>query len=235
MRIHLLQHVHFEGLASIAPVFEADGCLLTKSCLYNDEPLPSLDQFDMLIVMGGPMSIHDEQEYPWLVDEKAFILSAIEQDKTVLGICLGAQLIASVLGATISRNPKKEIGWFPVTRNSNSNREWHKIFPEKLNAFHWHGETFSLPKNAELIYSSEACENQGFIFGHKVVALQFHMETTAESAMALIKHCAEELVEGRYIQTKEALLRADGSEYSAINSVMEKLIEKLIGIGKQIG
>ena len=148
--------------------------------------------------MGGPMGVYDESVYPWLAEEKAFIKQIIAQNKPVLGICLGAQLIAEVLGAHVRKNDQREIGFFPLTGDG-------KIFPAEFMAFHWHGDTFGIPDGAVHLASSAACKNQAFIYRDKVLALQFHLETTDESLLSLYEHCQNEITGGPFIQTLEKM------------------------------
>ena len=115
MRAHYLQHVPFEGLGIIKPWLKVQGYELTNTPFYESALLPDPGEIDLLIVMGGPMSVNDEAEFPWLIDEKRFIRRCIEEDTSVLGICLGAQLIASSLQSRVYPNRVKEIGWFPIT------------------------------------------------------------------------------------------------------------------------
>src|SRR5579872_4106629 len=114
MRYHSLQHVSFETPGLLGDFIRARGDSLSATALYHGHALPVTDDFDVLIIMGGPMSIHDEEDYPWLRAEKELIAAAIREEKKVLGICLGAQLIAAVSGARVYRNPVKEIGFWPV-------------------------------------------------------------------------------------------------------------------------
>jgi len=138
MKLHWLQHVPFEGLGIIEEWAETNSFEFSCTRLHADEQLPRIGSFDWLVVMGGPMGIYDHEEHPWLVAEKRFIKNAIDAGKTVLGICLGAQLIADVLGAKVYAGPQKEIGWFPIRRAEGA----PEIIPEELTAFHWHGDTF---------------------------------------------------------------------------------------------
>jgi GMP synthase-like glutamine amidotransferase len=223
MRIHTLQHVDFEGLGSIEEWATAHGETITCSRLFANEPLPGVEEFDWLIVMGGPMNIYQEDSYPWLRQEKALIKEAIEEGKVVLGVCLGAQLIADVLGARVSKNRFREIGWFPLTE---AHTIMTGIIPAKALVMHWHGDTFGLPPGAELLASSEACTNQGFIYRDRVVGLQFHLETTPKSLSALIDHGQDELEPGPYIQTPIEML-ADPSRFTAINQMMAALLDHL--------
>lgn len=229
MRVHFLQHVPFEGLGSIERWIDERSLAVSSTQLYRGDSLPELDEFDSLIVMGGPMGVCDLSTYPWLSAEKQFIGEAIRHDKVVLGVCLGAQLIASALGARVYANPEREIGWFPVEcTEADAACSFGEIFPTGIEAFHWHGDTFDLPDGAVHLARSAACENQAFSFGQRVLALQFHLETTPTAAMALIEHCADELRDGRYVQQPLAMLsRADRFEQA--NEVMFRILDDLHG------
>jgi len=223
VRVHYLQHVPFEGLGSIGPWLRAAGADVTATRFFEDPRLPSVAELDMLVVMGGPMSVNDEAVLPWLVDEKRFVREAIGQGKPVLGICLGAQLIASALGARVYPNRVKEIGWFPVSAPPVSRADLFQL-PSSIEVFHWHGETFDLPPGAVRLASSEGCVNQAFQLGDGVVGLQFHLETTPESAREIVANCRDELVPGPYVQDEGVLLAAGPGKYGAINAVMAVLL-----------
>jgi len=227
MRIHTFQHVPFEGLGSIRPFLESAGQTLTFTPFYQSADIPDLDAIDALIVMGGPMSVNDETGFPWLVQEKAFVRRAVETGKPVLGICLGAQLIASALGARIYKNAAKEIGWFPV-RKVHGGRTHGFAFPESVLAFHWHGETFDLPTNATLLASSEACANQAFQIGACAIGLQFHLETTPETAQTITAHCRDELIPAPYVQTEQEILSAAPETFQTINRIMGHVLLYLL-------
>lgn len=227
MRIHYLQHVPFEDPANILVWAGKRGHALSKTLLFKDEPLPDTDSFDMLVVMGGPMGVYDEDSCPWLAQEKRFIEGAIGEGKTVLGVCLGAQLIADVLGARVYRNAHKEIGWFPVTLTGEAKES--SIFgtlPEDFTAFHWHGDTFDIPSGCTRTAGSEGCKNQAFEYEGRVVGLQFHLESTVESIGRLIENCGDELVEGRYIQSAGEML-SRGEEIKIIGNTMGLLLDRL--------
>lgn len=227
MKVHYLQHVPFEGLGSIESVLREKGHQLSFTHLYTDQPLPLVEDIDWLIVMGGPMGIDEEEIYPWLRAEKKFINDAIHAGKIVLGICLGAQLIAEVLGARVYKNKHREIGWFNISRLPQvSNTILSRAIPEQAEVFHWHGDTFDIPQGAIDLAASEACKNQGFILDDRVVALQFHLETTMQSATSLIENCRDELDDSRYVQSENELL-ASSQRFPNINQIMLSVLEAL--------
>jgi GMP synthase-like glutamine amidotransferase len=227
IRIHCLQHVPFEGLGYIASWVTARGHSLQVTRLYDREMLPASESFDWLIVMGGPMNIYEEDVYPWLAEEKKFIARAIGEGKIILGICLGAQLIADVLGARVSRNEYKEIGWYPVTLTEQGRRS--PFFNDDLHqfpAFHWHGDTFDLPTGANRLAESDGCRNQAFSYADHVLALQFHLESTPASIRDLIVNCGEEIIPGPYVQNTEDM-SAEADKTVCTNRLMERILEEL--------
>jgi len=225
MRIHVFQHVPYEGLGSIARWAEKKGHSCSSTHFYKGDPLPSHDSYDLLLILGGPMSANDDFNIDWLKAEKQFIREAIQQEKMLLGICLGSQLIARVLGASISKNQDREIGWFPITATPNA---MVLGLPQQFQAFHWHGDTFTLPEGATPIGRSEGCEQQGFIYQDRVVGLQFHLETTPDAARELIDACEHEAKEGGpHIQPVEAML-LDLELFAEANQRMEQIMSYML-------
>ncbi|MCK4377796.1 MAG: type 1 glutamine amidotransferase [Deltaproteobacteria bacterium] len=230
LKIHYFQHVPFEGLGSIATWAQNAGHQISVTRFYAGEHPPPVNLIDWLIIMGGPMSVAKEERYPWLAAEKTFINQTIDQGKRVLGICLGAQLIASVLGADVYPNPQREIGWFPVYPTMEASKSpIANHLPNGLNVFHWHGDTFDLPKGAAHLMRSQACENQAFMVGDRILGFQFHLETTLESAAALVKNCADDLRSGPFVQDAETILTGE-ERFNRINQSMESILEYLAGI-----
>lgn len=222
-RTHILQHVPFENIGSIATWLDKTGTTVTYTRFFEDARLPDLAGLSLIIIMGGPMSVNDESALPWLRLEKEFIRDAVNSGVSVLGVCLGAQLIASALGARVYRNPHKEIGWFPVEAVAGGKDIF--IFPKKFSAFHWHGETFDLPGGAALLARSQACKNQAFQIGRKVIGLQFHLEVTRESVRSILGNCGTELARaGRYVQTASELNRVNNAAYARINNIMDSML-----------
>ena len=202
MRIHYLQHVPFEDLANIAVWAAERGHTVTGTGLFCGNSLPAVDSIDLLVILGGPMNVDAHDAYPWLSEEKQLIGRAIASGKSVLGICLGAQLVAKVLGGRVVRNGHKEIGWFPVSlANAAHASPFFRNLPREFTAFHWHGDTFGIPAGGTLLAGSEACSNQAFQYGPHVLGLQFHLEYSNASIAKMIHHCGDELVGGPYVQS----------------------------------
>ncbi len=226
-KLHYFQHVPFENLGVIEAWAEIHDFSLSASRLYESPVVDMPADIDWLVVMGGPMGADDHDEYPWLVDEKKAIARAIEKGKVVLGICLGAQLIAEVLGASIRKNAYKEVGWFPVFLERKSlDHPLAQIFPSQWDAFHWHGDTFDIPDGARLLATSSACRSQGFVYGDRVVGLQFHMEITRAGAESLVKHCAADLAADEFVATPDQILAPD-APFEASHKVMTQLLDHL--------
>jgi GMP synthase (glutamine-hydrolysing) len=223
MNIHWIQHVSFEGLGCIGPWLTENGHTATRTRLWAGDMFPDLGKVDGLIVMGGPMGVYDEDIYPWLAAEKAFIREIIAQDKPVLGICLGAQLIAEVLGAKVWKNDQKEIGFFPVRHTPEAVARGAD--PE-FTAFHWHGDTFGIPEGAVRLASSEATANQAFLYKDNVLGLQFHLETTEESLMSLCENAGDEITGAPFIQTLEKM-RPYFPTLGNANALMHSILSQL--------
>ncbi|RUM89702.1 MAG: amidotransferase [Thermodesulfatator sp.] len=230
MKLHYLQHVPFETPRAILEWAKEREFSFSATRFFAGEDLPE-DLPDFLVIMGGPMSAHDEDRYPWLAEEKTYLKKAVEAGIPVLGICLGAQLLAEVLGAKVYKGPYREIGWFPVELTAEG-RE-HPLFrglPSRFVAFHWHGETFDLPQGALHLARSAGCEHQAFVWGERVLALQFHLEMTPEGAEDLLKHCPEDLhPPGPYVQEEQGV-RGKPEFYQEARGILFRLLDRLSGL-----
>jgi GMP synthase-like glutamine amidotransferase len=207
-RIHYFQHVPFEGLGSIGDWISINGHTLTVTKFFENADLPEISDIDWLIIMGGPMNVYYEEQFPWLKEEKRFIRQAIDAGKTVLGICLGSQLISSALGVKIYKNGENEIGWFDIelTPLAQSGKLFYDM-GSRIKVFHWHGDTFDLPENAIHLASSDCTKNQAYVYKNRVLALQFHLEPTLDSLKQMIEGGRDELTIGKYVQSEKELLR----------------------------
>lgn len=205
MHIHYLQHIPYEDLGMMLAWAQEKGMTITKTGMFQYETLPGTHDYDWLIILGGPMNIYQENDYPWLIQEKKYIHESIRQGKRVLGICLGAQLIADCLGAKTVKAPHKEIGWYPVkfVQPQLSFGEG-----QELMGFHWHQDMFNIPAGAKLIACSRACPHQGFTYNDgQIIGLQFHMELTQKGIQQLLHHGQEDLDSSRFVQTKKVIIQ----------------------------
>lgn len=220
MNVHILQHVSFEGIGSIDKWLNQRNANVSYTRFYESTDLPTLPEIDLIIIMGGPMSVHDELECPWLVEEKKFLREAIKAGIPMLGICLGAQLLASALGAEVYKCSQKEIGWFDIAKVPNTGFQ----FPDTITVFHWHGETFTLPEGAVQLARSAACEQQAFQYGKNIIGLQFHLETTQETIVLMVENCHEELVADIFIQPESVVQSVKVENYEKINNLMSCIL-----------
>jgi GMP synthase (glutamine-hydrolysing) len=225
MKIHYLQHAPFEKLDAIKEWVAQKGYDLSCTHTYRSDPLPALNDFDFLIIMGGPQNLNEIEQYPYLAIEIELVKQAIQAKKLVLGICLGAQMIGEALGAKTQPSPNKEVGVFPVALTSAALSDpMLKSFPQQFDALHWHYYMPGLPQGAELLAYSAGCPNQMFRYGEHVYAVQFHMEMTSSNVSSLIENCAKDLDPGPHTMSKEDLLACD---IQSINQRMHALLELL--------
>lgn len=241
MHVLVFQHVPFEDLGAMAPWLDERKALVQVIRQYEPESglLPALSAVDLIIVLGGPMSVHDTDHYPWLDAEKAYIQSALRAKTPILGLCLGAQLIAEQLGGTVRKNLLLEIGWWPVYWHAAAQHIWPECQcafgaePEAIEAagtrvFHWHGETFDLPAEAQLLAHSDACVNQGFLYRDHVVGLQFHLEMTPETVGHLLADGEDELVDSPFVSSAEKMMLEPADTYALNQRLMGKLLQYLV-------
>jgi GMP synthase-like glutamine amidotransferase len=231
VRIHVIRHVSFEGPGNIAAWALERGHHLSESDQSKGQALPAVDSFDLLVLMGGPMSVNDETAFGWLKPEKELVRQTLAAGKKILGVCLGAQMIASALGARVYPNALKEIGWFPLEATTMGKA--HPLLaglPAVLNAFHWHGETYDLPQGVSHLYRSSVCENQVYALGVQVLALQCHVEVTFESMQAMIDHGRDELdLQKPFIQAEAAML-AQQEKLGLLKPLVFQLLDHFVSL-----
>jgi GMP synthase (glutamine-hydrolysing) len=189
VRVLAFRHVPFETLGAIEPALESRGIAFDYADLYRTgAELPDASRYDGLIFLGGPMSANDP--LPYLRTEMAVIDRAVALGTPVLGVCLGAQLIARTLGARVYRNAQREIGWFDIHLAAGAASD--PVFSglrESETVFHWHSDTFDLPVGAELLARSDRTERQAFRYGRALYGLQFHLEVTPQM---IVNWCMED-------------------------------------------
>ncbi len=225
MRIHWFQHVEFEGLGLIEPWLRARGHEITATRWWAGERAGAeATACDWLIVMGGPMNVYQHRDHPWLPEEKAAIAAAVAAGKRVLGVCLGAQLIADVLGGKVMQNAEREIGWWPVKILAETKPGLGAAATEAT-VLHWHGDTFTLPSGAVRLAESAACAQQAFAVGARVLGLQFHLEMGAGTAAEIATACADDLaVGGRWVQTAEQIREGAYANAQSASTLLARLL-----------
>lgn len=225
-RLHALQHVAFEGPGHIGWWALQNGIKLARTQLHQAKGLPDLDDVDGLVVLGGPMSVHDEDAHPWLADEKALISEAIEAGIPTLGVCLGAQLIAEVLGGEVIPADQAEIGWAPIqTTDAAADHPLSQQLVDGQEVLHWHAETVELPPEAVHLATSQACEHQAFAYEDHVLGLQFHLEMDQADVQHLAEASPDDLArEGPHVQTLEEMISEPG-RFEACHATLDGLLD----------
>ena len=195
----ILQHLECEDLGLIANVLEPCGIEPFYIRTYEGQEVPrTIDSFHGLIIMGGSMGVYEQDRYPFLTDEIAFIRDALQKNKPILGVCLGSQLLASTLGAEVRKGTQKELGWNTVTLTEWAFEDplWQGL-PSQFMGFHWHGDIFDLPKGAIHLASSSRTSFQAFRYGQKAYGFLFHLEVTEENIQDMITSFPDELAQAK--------------------------------------
>lgn len=221
MHIYFLQHANYDGPARLADWLTGMGHSHNICHLYADEAPPRLEDCDGLILLDGPQDLDDSERHPWLKREKKLVMRALKSNKPVLGIGLGAQLIATSLGSIVSRGTYAETGWHTINLASESPFD----LPEHFEAFHWHRNIFALPEDALPLGASAASPMQGFAWDHgRVIGLQCRLETTYASAEALLTHASLRWQEeGPYAQSREEIL-ADPKRFDLLAALLDRVL-----------
>ena len=218
MKVVAIQHVPTEPMGYIEDILKEKGIEYEYVKVYETNEVKVSDATH-IVIMGGPMGVYEEKEYPFLVQEKELIKQAIKSGIPILGICLGAQLIASALGKNVYPY-KRELGWFEVKKHEDD--EVVSDLPDRLIVFQWHNDTFDLPDGAKLLYIGDEVRNQAFRF-EKAIGLQFHLEMTPE----LVKTWVEN--EKNISEDEKRKILLESEKYIAIsNEYCKKLVESFL-------
>ena len=230
MHIHYFQHNHFEDLGYIGDWAKSKN-ITTSVTRFDLKPeLPSLEDFDWLVVMGGAMGVHDLDQFPWIHKEIEFIKEVIRSEKIVIGVCLGSQMIASALGARVYKNTEPEMGFWPIKFSPEAQKDnVFKHFPANLIVMHFHFDTFELSQGAVAMAESTVTAVQAFRYGNNVFALQFHCELTESNIPIFIRELAPEIVPGRLVQQPLEMLQ--NISYCRLNNqIFAKMLDEILNL-----
>ena len=202
MIVNVLQHTPNEGPGSIQKWAHLHHHEFYVYHPYQFGILPTAEETDFLVILGGPMSPNDD--LPWIKQERQLIKKLLAKNVPILGICYGAQQIVKTLGYQVKKAPVKEVGWGPVTVQTNI----IKGLPHELTVLHWHEEMFEIPQEAKILFSNDNLQNQGFVLGKQAVGLQFHLEPEEDNLKEIVVNDAQYISGSVFQQTAEQIISA---------------------------
>ena len=224
--IRIFRHIRCEGPGYLVSFLEKNNIPFELVRIdAGESPPPQIDDVSALVFMGGSMSVNDDLE--WIRQEFTIIQKAFEIDLPMLGHCLGGQLISKALGGTVSANPVKEIGWLAIQKIQNTSADdWLEAVKDNSLAFHWHGETFSIPEGATAILKSQHCAHQGFVIGNSL-ALQCHVEMTGDMVHEWVDLYKDELTEPtETVQTPEIITADLANKIQQLQKTADALYQR---------
>lgn len=236
LKVHYFQHIAGEGFGSCYEYLKAQGAEITATEFFalptdfelDIDALPSVKEVDLLIIMGGVMSVNDEANFPWLKIEKRWIRRYLAESKPAIGLCLGGQMIANALGANVHRHHTQELGWTKVYKSHPTPQDCFQI-PSEIQVMQWHSETFDIPKGAVRLAENSVCSNQLYQIGKNVLGFQFHPEITPNILEVFIEHEEDELVfSGEYVQSLDQLRQSKKQDFMMGNQLLNRAIDYVL-------
>ncbi len=226
MKITLIQHTAVDSPGIATEILNKNQLEMQLIRIDRGDRIPALVDSDVLMTFGGPVSLHLPDPPPWVEPERELIRRYADQGQRVFGICLGAQLIASALGAETGPNSEPEIGWHQINRvNDSGHSSLFSQLPTHLTTLHWHQNTFQLPDGANHIYQSDACQNQAFSIDDRIIGFQFHPEATAKTVDYYLKVAKPSRITGRYVQTVDQIRQGIAKHLENQNQMLQQFLE----------
>jgi GMP synthase-like glutamine amidotransferase len=232
MNVLIVKHVEIEGPGLIEDCLKQGKAPYQILNLESNVHLPKLDDLTHIVLLGGPMNVYEEDRYPFLKYEDLFIKEAAQRGKRILGICLGAQLIAKALGGKVYKASGKEIGWYDLSLTEEGARDpLFSPFPKTFSVFQWHEDTFDLPNASKLLVTSNPIHHQAFRYGENAYGLQFHMEVTEETIQDWVKEYETELEAGaRPRFSKEEILKDTKEKWAEYSNRGRRFFIRFLGM-----
>jgi GMP synthase-like glutamine amidotransferase len=221
LRVQIIQHSAADASAAVLPILDLLGHQVSITRLDRGDEIPGDVDHDVLMMFGGGISLTSKEPPPWVEPEKCLIRRYVDRDRRVLGICLGAQLIAAALGASVRRNREPEVGWHQVSKvDGAAETGVASSLPKSMTAFHWHQDTFEIPPGARRLFQSPATRNQAFAIGDHIFGFQFHFEANERTVRTFVAVSSLLQKEGRFVQSEAEILQG-------IESYLKKQNEQL--------
>jgi GMP synthase (glutamine-hydrolysing) len=232
MNVLIIKHIEVEGPGLIEDHLRREKIPYRTLNLETNPLLPKLDEITHIVLLGGPMNVYEEDRYPFLRREDLFIKEALQRGKKVLGICLGAQLIAKALGTRVYKGPVKEIGWYDISLTEEGTKDpVFQGFPASFSAFQWHGDTFEIPAAGRLLATSSPVPHQAFRYGENAYALQFHLEITEGMIEEWMQGYEKEFNAGELPRfSKEEIFQNTKAKWTDYSNLGRRFISRFLGL-----
>lgn len=234
LSILFIKHIDIEGPGTLSDFLDSKAVPYEIIDVSNGDALPSTpEEYKAIVILGGPMNVYEEDKYPFLKSEDELIKAALSKGVPMLGLCLGAQLIAKAAGARIGRSLEKEIGWFKVDLTEKGLKDpLFNGFGSDLDVFQWHGDTFEIPDNGVHLASSEICLNQAFRYNSNVYGLQFHLEVTRDMIQEWLDAYSDEVSSMGDKVNKEEIVKRSEAFSEEYNNQAKVFYENFLNIAK---